>query len=148
VSEQPVEILLVEDSDEDAELALRALRKQKLTNQVHRVQDGAAALEFLFGTGEYNGRSTERPPRVVLLDLKLPKLSGMEVLRRLRADPRTAAVPVVMLTSSQEERDLTEAYALGVNSYIVKPVEFDKFVKAVEELGLYWVLLNVPPSRH
>lgn len=147
MSEDAVEILLVEDSDEDAELALRALRKQKLTNQVHRVADGAEALEFLFGTGEYDGRNADRPPRVVLLDLKLPKLSGMEVLRRLRADPRTAAVPVVMLTSSREDRDLEEAYSLGVNSYIVKPVEFDKFVKAVEQLGLYWVLLNVPPSR-
>lgn len=147
MTEQAVEILLVEDSDEDAELTLRALRKQKLTNHVHRVADGAAALEFLFGTGEYDGRKLDRPPRVVLLDLKLPKVSGMEVLRKLRGDPRTRAIPVVMLTSSKEDRDLEEAYALGVNSYIVKPVEFDKFVKAVEELGLYWVLLNVPPHR-
>jgi CheY-like chemotaxis protein len=101
----------------------------------------------LFGTGEYDGRRSDKPPRVVLLDLKLPKVSGMEVLRKLRSDPRTRSVPVVMLTSSKEDRDLEEAYALGVNSYIVKPVEFDKFVKAVEELGLYWVLLNVPPNR-
>ena len=139
-----VEILLVEDSDEDAELTTRALRRHKLTHQMHRVSDGAEALEFLFATGQYSSRSADRPPRVVLLDLKLPKVSGMEVLRKLKHDPRTRSVPVVVLTSSNEDRDLHEAYQLGANSYIVKPVEFDKFVNAVEQLGLYWALLNVP----
>jgi two-component system, response regulator len=143
-----VEILLVEDSDEDAELTTRALRRHKLTNQLHRVGDGAEALEFLFGTGQYSARSVARPPRVVLLDLKLPKVSGMDVLRKLKADPRTRSVPVVVLTSSNEDRDLHEAYELGANSYIVKPVEFDKFVNAVEQLGFYWALLNVPPQSH
>jgi CheY-like chemotaxis protein len=140
-----VEILLVEDSDEDAELTIRALKRQKLTNQLHRVTDGAAALEFLFGTGEYASRKTDPPPRVVLLDLKLPKVDGMEVLTRLKEDPLLKKIPVVVLTSSREDRDLKRAYELGVNSYIVKPVEFDKFVKAVEQLGFYWALLNTQP---
>ena len=140
-----VEILLVEDSDEDAELTMRALRKHKLTNQLHRVKDGAAAIDFLFGTGEYTGRKTDPAPRVVLLDLKLPKVDGLEVLTKLKADDHLKKVPVVVLTSSREDRDLKRAYALGVNSYIVKPVEFDKFVKAVEQLGFYWALLNTQP---
>ena len=140
-----VEILLVEDSDEDAELATRALRKHKLTNHLHRVADGAEAVDFLFRRGAYAARSDAAAPRVILLDLKLPKLDGMEVLRKLKADPALKAVPVVVLTSSKEDRDLEEAYRLGVNSYIVKPVEFDKFVQAVEQLGLYWALLNERP---
>ncbi|HLK40134.1 MAG TPA: response regulator [Polyangiaceae bacterium] len=141
-----VEILLVEDSDEDAELAMRALKKHKLTNHLHRVVDGAEAIDFLFGTGPYAGRNGATNPRVILLDLKLPKLDGMEVLRRLKADTSLRAVPVVVLTSSKEDRDLHEAYQLGVNSYIVKPVQFDKFVQAVEQLGLYWALLNQRPG--
>ena len=143
-----VEILLVEDSDEDAELTTRALKKHKLTNHLHRVADGAEAIDFLFGTGAHAARNGARAPRVILLDLKLPKIDGMEVLRRLKADPALKTIPVVVLTSSKEDRDLHEAYALGVNSYIVKPVEFDKFVQAVEQLGLYWTLLNErPPTQ-
>ena len=137
-----VEILLVEDSDEDAELTMRTLKKQKLANQLHRVIDGAAALDFLFNKGEYAHRQGSAAPRVVLLDLKLPKVNGLEVLRKLKEHDETKSIPVVVLTSSKEDRDLKEAYALGVNSYIVKPVEFDKFVKAVEMLGMYWLLLN------
>jgi two-component system, response regulator len=140
-----VEILLVEDSDEDAELTLRALSKHKLTNRLHRIADGAEALDFLTGTGSYAGRDTANVPRVILLDLKLPKVDGLEILRRIREDATLKPVPVVVLTSSREDRDLEEAYRLGVNSYIVKPVEFDKFVKAVEQLGMYWALLNERP---
>ena len=140
-----VEILLVEDSDEDAELAIRALKQKKLANDLFRVKDGAEALDFIFATGTYSARNGQPKPRVVLLDLKLPKVDGMEVLRRLKEDPETRAIPVVMLTSSKEDRDLEAAYRLGVNSYIVKPVEFDKFVAAVETLGFYWALLNQNP---
>ena len=140
-----VEILLVEDSDEDAELATRALKRRKLTDHLHRVADGAEAVDFLFGTGMYTSRSSGVPPRVVLLDLKLPKVDGLQVLRKLKADPALRTIPVVILTSSKEDRDLQEAYRLGANSYIVKPVEFDKFVQAVEQLGLYWTLLNERP---
>ena len=139
-----VEILLVEDSDEDAELTLRALKRHRLANLVHRVADGEEALEFLFAAGRYAER-VMTPLRVVLLDLKLPKLGGIEVLERIRGDARTRAIPVVVLTSSAEDRDLAACYRLGANSYIVKPVAFDGFVKAVEQLGLYWVLLNQPP---
>jgi two-component system response regulator len=140
-----VEILLVEDSDEDAELTIRALRQRKLANELHRVKDGAEALDFIFAAGDYAARSAQPRPRVVLLDLKLPKVDGMEVLRRMKEDPETRRIPVVMLTSSKEDRDLEAAYRLGVNSYIVKPVEFDKFVAAVEQLGLYWAVLNQNP---
>jgi two-component system, response regulator len=140
-----VEILLVEDSDEDAELTVRALRQRKLSNDLFRVKDGAEALDFIFATGDYASRDGQPKPRVVLLDLKLPKVDGMEVLRRMKEDPATRSIPVVMLTSSKEDRDLEAAYRLGVNSYIVKPVEFDKFVAAVEQLGLYWALLNQNP---
>jgi two-component system, response regulator len=140
--DRAVEVLLVEDSDEDAELTMRTLAKQKLANQVHRVADGAAALDFLFQRGTYAGRSGSPPPRVILLDLKMPKLGGLEVLRALKKQESTKAIPVVVLTSSKEDRDLKDAYELGVNSYIVKPVEFDKFVRAIETLGLYWVMLN------
>ena len=137
----PVEILLVEDNDEDAELTMRALRKHKLTNRLQRVADGAAAMDFLFG----DDASTRAAPRVILLDLKLPKIDGLEILARLKSDPAKRSIPVVVLTSSREDRDLEAAYRLGVNSYIVKPVDFDKFVTAVETLGMYWALLNERP---
>ena len=140
-----LEILLVEDTDEDAELTLRALKKNRLANMVHRVCDGEEALEFLFGTGRYADRGAGRP-RVVLLDLKLPKVGGIEVLKAMRADPRTAVTPVVVLTSSAEDRDLAECYRLGANSYIVKPVEFSGFVEAIKQLGFYWAVLNRPPN--
>lgn len=140
-----VDILLVEDNPEDVELALRALRKARLGNPVHVVTDGAEALDFLFRTGHYHKRNEVDRPRAILLDLKLPRVSGLEVLRRVKSDPTTKTIPVVVLTSSREEPDIKEAYALGVNSYIVKPVDFEKFVDAVGQLGLYWLLLNQAP---
>ena len=139
-----VDILIVEDNPHDAELTLRALRQKKLANSLVVARDGAEALEFIFGTGKFSGRDLSRPPKVILLDLKLPKVDGLEVLRTVKGDERTRAIPVVILTSSQEERDIVESYRLGVNSYIVKPVDFDKFVTAVAEAGLYWLLLNKP----
>ena len=140
-----VEILLVEDNVSDAELTLRAFKKHSLANQVHWVKDGAEALDFIFATGAYAQRDLNSKPKVILLDLKLPKVDGLEVLRRVRADERTKVIPVVILTSSREERDIIESYKLSVNSYIVKPVDFDKFLKTVEDLGFYWLLLNQPP---
>jgi CheY-like chemotaxis protein len=139
----PYEIVLVEDSDEDAELTLRALRRKNLANVVRRMIDGAAALEYFFERDDAAGSSAL--PRVVLLDLKLPKVSGLEVLGRLKGDARTQDVPVVVLTSSKEDRDLADAYRLGANSYIVKPVEFDRFAQAIEAVGMYWMLVNQPP---
>jgi two-component system response regulator len=139
-----VEILLVEDNPNDVEMTLRALKKRNLANQVHVVKDGAEALDFLFATGAYSARNTNNVPKVVLLDLKLPKVSGMEVLKKIKADERTRTIPVVVLTSSQEEKDMVVSYRLGVNSYIVKPVDFDKFVESVGEIGLYWLLINKP----
>lgn len=141
-----VEILLVEDNPDDVELTLHALRKHNLANRIEVVRDGAEALEFIFATGAYAGRNVENGPRVILLDLKLPKVDGLEVLRRVKADPRTRRIPVVMLTSSREERDIVESYSLGVNSYITKPVDFDQFTEAVRQVGLYWLLLNQPPT--
>ena len=141
----PVEILLVEDNPTDAELTIRALKEHNLANSLVWVKDGAEALDFLFATGAYVGRKIANEPKVVLLDLRLPKVDGMEVLRRLKADERMRRIPVVMLTSSTMDRDMAESYDLGVNSYITKPVEFDKFAKTVAELGLYWLLINQPP---
>ena len=140
-----VEILLVEDSAEDAELTLRALRKHNLANRIYHAKDGVEALDFLCARGAHASQSTLRMLRVVLLDLKLPRVDGIEVLGQMRADPRTKLVPVVVLTSSREDPDISRCYALGVNSYIVKPVEFEEFMKAVSSLGLYWLLLNQPP---
>ena len=140
-----VELLLIEDNPTDAELTLRALKKNNLANSVLHLKDGAEALEYLFAQGPYAGRRIENGPRVVLLDLKLPRVDGLEVLRRLKADERTRTLPVVVLSSSKEEQDIVRSYELGVNSYIIKPVDFEKFVSAVSELGLYWVLLNQPP---
>jgi len=141
---EDVEILLVEDNPNDVELTLRALQKQNLASKVFVVRDGAEALEFLFATGVYAERKIDDHPKVILLDLKLPKVDGIEVLRKIKTDPRTKNTPVVMLTSSQEERDVMESYRLGVNSYIVKPVDFSNFVHAVSELGMYWGILNKP----
>ena len=140
-----VEILMVEDTEADAELAIRALRKRGFANHLVWVKDGAEALDFMYGEGEYAGRSVENVPKVVLLDLRLPKVSGIEVLRRIKGDPRTQLIPVVVLTSSKEDIDLEECYKLGVNSYITKPVEFDEFTKVVGDLGLYWLLVNKVP---
>lgn len=140
-----VEILLVEDSPRDAEMTLRALRKRNLANHVVHVKDGEEALDWLFGRGTHAGRDAGHQPKVVLLDLKLPKVDGLEVLRAIRADERTRLLPVVVMTSSQEQRDLIESYKLGVNSYVVKPVDFDAFSAAVAELGHYWLLVNKEP---
>ena len=141
-----VEILLVEDSPRDAEMTLRALRKRNLANHIVHVKDGEEALDWLFGRGTHAGRDVNHHPKVVLLDLKLPKVDGLEVLRALRADERTRLLPVVVMTSSQEQRDLIESYKLGVNSYVVKPVDFDAFSAAVAELGHYWLLVNKEPK--
>jgi len=146
MTEEPVEILLVEDNPNDLELTLHALRKHRLANSISVARDGAEALDFLFCTGEHAHRAPAGPPKLILLDLKLPKLSGLQVLRRVREDPRTANVPIVVLTSSSEDRDIAEAYRLGVNSYIVKPVDFEQFSKAAEQLGMYWLLLNKRPA--
>jgi CheY-like chemotaxis protein len=140
-----VEILLVEDNPTDAELTIRALKKSNLANNLVWVKDGAEALDFLFATGSHSQRSVVNGPKVILLDLRLPKVDGMEVLRRVKDDERTRTIPVVVLTSSKEDRDVAESYQLGVNSYIGKPVEFDEFAKVVAELGLYWLLVNHPP---
>ncbi len=143
--EMLVEILLVEDNPSDVELTLHTLQKHHLANHVHVVRDGAEALEFIFCTGAYAQRHIENSPKVVLLDLKLPKVDGLEVLRQMKGDPRTRVIPVVVLTSSREERDVVESYRLGTNSYIVKPVDFGQFTEAVRQLGMYWALLNEPP---
>lgn len=143
--ETAVEILLVEDNPCDAELTLHSLRSSKVTNHIEVVRDGAEALDFIFCTGEYAHRNIENVPKVVLLDLKLPKVDGLEVLQRVKSDPRTCMIPVVVLTSSREDCDIIESYQLGVNSYIVKPVDFEQFTEAVRQLGLYWKLLNQSP---
>lgn len=141
-----VEILLVEDNPNDAELALRALKKNNLTNNVIRVCDGEEALDYIFARGKFTSQSKYNIPRLILLDLKLPKVDGLEVLKVLKADQYTRLIPVVVLTSSREENDIVESYTLGVNSYIVKPVNFDKFIDSVREIGLYWLLLNQQPE--
>ncbi len=144
-SQSQVEVLLVEDNPRDAEMTLRTLRRRNLVNSVVHVKDGQEALEWLFAEGAHAGRDVSQLPKVVLLDLKLPKVDGLEVLRAMRADERTRLLPVVVLTSSQEDRDVIESYKLGVNSYIVKPVDFENFSAAVAELGHYWLLLNQKP---
>ncbi|MFA4876429.1 MAG: response regulator [Methanoregula sp.] len=139
------EILLVEDNPYDAEMVLHTLKKSHLANRIHVVKDGVEALDFIFRKGSYAGVNYIGRPKVILLDLKLPKIDGIEVLRQIRADPATKMIPVVALTSSNEGRDIEECYRLGVNSYIVKPVDFAQFAEAVKTLGLYWILLNQPP---
>ena len=141
-----VEILLVEDNPYDAELTFRALKNTGLAHKLLTVSDGVEALDFLFGNGVYAGRDLAPRPKVIFLDLKLPKINGLEVLEKIRANGRTKTIPVVILSSSQEESDIVRSYNLGVNSYMVKPVDFDKFFQTVEELGLYWLLLNKVPS--
>ena len=140
-----VEVLLVEDNPTDAELTIRALKKRNMGNKLVWVKDGAEALEFIFATGAYSERQMKNGPKVILLDLHLPKVDGIEVLRRIKSDERTKVIPVVVLTSSKESRDVAECYQFGVNSYICKPVEFDDFAKTVSELGFYWLLVNHPP---
>ncbi len=143
-SSSGLEILLVEDNANDEMLTLHAFKKHNLTNRVHVVRDGAEALEFIFCTGKYADRHITDLPKVILLDIKLPLVDGLEVLRRIKGDPRTRTTPVVMLTSSREESDLVESYRLGVNSYIVKPVNFEQFTETARSLGMYWLLLNKP----
>ena len=143
--EQPVEILLVEDNPDDVDLALNALERYHMANRIHIVRDGAEALDYLFVREAYAGRDVNHTPRVILLDLKLPLVDGLEVLRQIKTDPRTQSVPVVVMTASREEQDIVESYRLGVNSYIVKPVDFEQFTEALRIIGLYWLLLNEPP---
>jgi two-component system response regulator len=147
---EPKTILLVEDNPDDRDLALMAFEHSKIANEIVVAEDGAAALEYLFGTSTKNAGSTSSPPQIVLLDLNLPKVDGLEVLRRIRSDPRTKRLPVVILTSSDEERDMVESYERGANSYIRKPVDFAQFIESVQQLGLYWLVLNqAPPAdRH
>jgi CheY-like chemotaxis protein len=148
VSSNEIEILLVEDNEADEELAIHALRTNHLANRIHVAHDGEEALDFLFCRGGHNNRGFDNPPRLVLLDLKLPKVDGLEVLRQLKDDPRTKAIPVVILTSSREERDMINGYQLGVNSYIQKPVDFAQFREIIKQLGLYWLVVNqAPPPK-
>ncbi len=146
-SSKILEILLVEDNPSDVKLTLRALQKHNLSNKVTVLKNGAEALDFIFAEGEYKDRDNREIPKIIFLDINLPLVSGIEVLRRIKSDERTKKIPVTILTSSAEFRDIEECYNLGVNSYIVKPVEFDKFVEVVSNLGLYWVLLNAPPEN-
>ncbi len=142
-----VEILLVEDNQDDLHMTLRALRKANLANHIQIAHDGAEALDFIFARGAHAGRKVENGPKLILLDLKLPKIDGLEVLQRVKGDPRTKTIPVVILTSSKEQKDVIESYKLGTNSYIVKPVNFEGFAAAVQDLGMYWLLLNLPPNH-
>lgn len=143
-NESRVEVLLVEDLEEDAELTIRALKKFNLINNIKWVDDGASAMDYLFGTGEYEGRDPRNTPKIIMLDLKLPKVDGLQVLKAIRKDPRTRPAPVVVMTSSKEDRDIQTAYDLGANSFIVKPVEFNRFAKIVRDVGFYWLVVNVP----
>lgn len=142
MSEQEVEILIVEDNPHDAELAIRALRKQNLANKLIHLTDGAEALDFLFAKGKYADRNAEIKPKVIFLDLKMPKVNGLQVLEKIKMDDRTRFIPVVIVTSSAEDPDVTRAYELGANSYIVKPVAFENFAKIISELGMYWLVIN------
>ncbi|HCW08419.1 MAG TPA: two-component system response regulator [Cytophagales bacterium] len=141
-----VEIVLVEDSPSDAELTIRALKKNNITNHILHLKDGEAALDYFFGTGKYKDRDLKQKPKVVLLDLKMPKVNGIQVLELLKANDLTVNIPIVVLTSSKEDPDIQRCYELGTNSYIVKPVDFDAFIKVVTQLGMYWTILNQPPK--
>lgn len=143
---KPVEVLIVEDNPDDLALTLMALRKGKLANEIVVATDGVEALDFLFGRGEHSGRDTTQQPRVILLDLKLPRVDGHEVLRAVRENPLTRDLPVIVMTSSDQDRDVLDSYELKVNSYVVKPVSFDRFHEAVTQVGMYWLLLNQPPT--
>jgi two-component system, response regulator len=145
MNSEKLDILLVEDNQDDMELALHALQRGKVANRIFVVRDGEEALDFLFCRGPFADRSFDHPPKLVLLDLKLPKVDGMEVLKHLKGDPRTQKIPVVIMTSSREERDLVNGYSLGVNSYIQKPVDFDQFRETIKNIGLYWLVTNQPP---
>jgi two-component system response regulator len=141
-----VDVLLVEDNPQDAELTIRSLKKRKLANNVFTVEDGAEALDFIFGRGSYAERDISHPPKVIFLDLKLPRVDGLEVLKEIKQDARTRSIPVVVITSSREDPDIKAAYELGANSYVTKPVEFESFTEAIEKLGFYWLLINQPPK--
>lgn len=143
----PVEILLVEDNPNDAELTIRALKKQYVANDLYVVEDGQEALDFIFCRGKFRERNPGKPLKVIFLDLKLPKISGLEVLKEIKSNPKTKKLPVVIITSSKEDPDIEEAYALGANSYVVKPVDFDDFVKAIQNTGLFWLLVNEAPKQ-
>jgi two-component system response regulator len=141
-----IEILLVEDSAEDAHLVIRALKKNNLGNNIMHLQDGAEALDFIFAKGKFEGRKVEDKPRLILLDLKMPKVDGLQVLKAIKMDERTSSIPVVIMTSSRHDKDLEESYKLGVNSYVVKPVSFENFARAVADLGIYWLMVNQTPK--
>ena len=143
-----VDILLVEDSQDDIDLALHALRQGKLANSIFVVRDGEEALDFPFCRGTFSARNIDRPPKLVLLDLKLPKVDGLQVLKAVKGDPRTKTIPIVIMTSSKEERDMVESYNSGVNSYIQKPVDFEQFRNTIKTLGMYWMVVNQPPVNH
>lgn len=143
---EKIDILLVEDNPSDAELTIKALRRNKIINALLHLQDGEDALDYIFATGKYSDRNIDDIPKIILLDLKMPKIDGLEVLKKIKSDQRTKIIPVVLLTSSNEDKDIIDSYKLGVNSYIVKPVEFENFVKAVSDVGLYWLLVNQPPK--
>ena len=145
MSSEALDILLVEDNQDDRDLALHTLKREKLANNILVVRDGEEALDFIFCRGAFTHRSFDHPPKLVLLDLKLPKVDGMEVLKQIKADPRTKVIPVVIMTSSKEERDLVASYHLGANSYIQKPVDFEQFRETVKTVGLYWLVINQPP---
>ena len=145
--ENQLEILLIEDNPHEAELTIRNLKKHHLANKLMHIDDGAEALDFIFSTGKYAENKVPAQPKLILLDLKLPKVDGLEILRRIKANEHTQTIPVVVLTSSREEKDIVESYRLGVNSYIVKPVNFESFSQAVADLGLYWILLNQSPNN-
>lgn len=142
-----IEILLVEDNMSDAEMTIRALKKNNLANKLMHLKDGAEALDFIFAEGAFSNRNVENAPKVILLDLKMPKVNGIQVLQRIKSDERTKKIPVVVLTSSKEDPDIKECYSLGVNSYVVKPVQFEQFVKTISDLGLYWMIVNQPPTN-